>query len=70
MLLNGKIARMFSERARINSDSHRWKRQINKNGTIEPFINLEIYNLVARLLNLVPAPNNGTKGFWDTYFSD
>lgn len=39
---------------------------------IPGFSNLEIYNLVARLLGIEQsmwAPNNGTQGFWDTYLS-
>lgn len=33
---------------------------------IKGFRNLEIYGLVAKLLNLTnTAPNNGTLGFWD-----
>lgn len=35
---------------------------------IPGFPNLELYSLVTRLLGLTPAPNNGTKGFWDQYF--
>lgn len=34
---------------------------------IEGFPNVEIYGLVTTLLGLEPAPNNGTKGFWDQY---
>jgi predicted AlkP superfamily pyrophosphatase or phosphodiesterase len=35
---------------------------------IEQFNNLEVYNLVTRLLGLTnQAPNNGTKGFWNKY---
>ncbi|MBW0538224.1 hypothetical protein O181_077939 [Austropuccinia psidii MF-1] len=38
--------------------------------TIEGFSNLEIYSLIAKLLNLEKflAPNNCSKGFWDQYF--
>lgn len=35
---------------------------------IPGFANLEIYNLVARLLAIEsPAPNNGTRGFWERF---
>jgi hypothetical protein len=40
---------------------------------MEPFANLEIYNLIVKLLGMDKrcgvhiAPNNGTVGFWDTY---
>ncbi|XP_071118759.1 uncharacterized protein [Haliotis cracherodii] len=29
---------------------------------IEPFENIEVYNLIADVLNITPAPNNGTRG--------
>jgi hypothetical protein len=35
---------------------------------IPGFPNLELYGLVTKLLGLTPAPNNGTKGFWEQYF--
>ena len=35
---------------------------------IPGFPNLEVYGLVTKLLGLTPAPNNGTKGFWEQYF--
>lgn len=37
---------------------------------IPGFDNLEVYNLVVRLLGIAEekqAPNNGTVGFWDSY---
>lgn len=40
---------------------------------MEPFANVEIYNLVVKLLGMDRkcgvqiAPNNGTVGFWDKY---
>jgi len=44
----------------------------NASATIEPLVidgfnNVEIYGLVAKLLGLTPAKNNGTEGFWDAY---
>jgi hypothetical protein len=35
---------------------------------IPGFANLELYNLISKILGLTPAPNNGTEGFWDQYF--
>lgn len=38
--------------------------------TIPGFANLEVYNLVAKLLGIPlegRAPNNGTVGFWEQY---
>lgn len=38
--------------------------------TIPGFANLEVYNLVAKLLGIPVegrAPNNGTVGFWEQY---
>jgi len=41
----------------------------NSHETIIPgFANLELYGLIAKVLGLIPAPNNGTEGFWDQYF--
>ena len=36
---------------------------------MSPFPNVEVYNLVIKLLevNLYAASNNGTEGFWDRY---
>ena len=36
---------------------------------IEGFKNVEIYNLIVKLLGIEKwsAPNNGTIGFWDNY---
>ncbi|CAH2250116.1 ectonucleotide pyrophosphatase phosphodiesterase family member 1 [Pelobates cultripes] len=36
--------------------------QFKFNTEVEPFENIEIYNLMCDLLNIVPAPNNGTHG--------
>ncbi|KAK2186559.1 hypothetical protein NP493_196g03063 [Ridgeia piscesae] len=30
--------------------------------TVEPFESIELYNLMSRLMNINPAPNNGTEG--------
>ncbi|KAH3831572.1 uncharacterized protein LOC127876504 isoform X2 [Dreissena polymorpha] len=35
------------------------------NQTVEPFENIELYNLFADVLNITPAPNNGTMGSLD-----
>jgi len=35
---------------------------------MEGFDNVQLYNLVCKLLGLKNgAPNNGTKGFWDEW---
>lgn len=36
---------------------------------MQPFANVEIYNLVMKLLGISDkaAPTNGTVGFWDQY---
>ncbi|XP_067144150.1 venom phosphodiesterase 2-like isoform X1 [Centruroides vittatus] len=33
-----------------------------KNLLVEPFINIELYELMAELIDVIPNPNNGTKG--------
>ncbi|MBN3315983.1 ENPP3 phosphodiesterase, partial [Atractosteus spatula] len=35
---------------------------IKSNTTVAPFENIEVYNLLCDLLNISPAPNNGTHG--------
>ncbi|XP_041106380.1 ectonucleotide pyrophosphatase/phosphodiesterase family member 1 isoform X3 [Polyodon spathula] len=35
---------------------------IKSNNKVEPFENIEVYNLLCDLLNITPAPNNGTHG--------
>jgi hypothetical protein len=37
---------------------------------MDPFQNVEIYNLIMKLLGIedLAAPTNGTDGFWDKYF--
>lgn len=43
--------------------------KVTSTAIIEPFANIEIYNLVAQLLNIEnKAPNNGSEGFWEAYF--
>ncbi|KAG8962198.1 hypothetical protein FRC03_004512 [Tulasnella sp. 419] len=37
---------------------------------IDGFPNSEIYGLVAKLLGLTPAKNNGTAGFWDKWVEE
>ncbi|RHZ76911.1 hypothetical protein Glove_187g34 [Diversispora epigaea] len=34
----------------------------NNNNVVENFNNVEIYNIISRILHLCPAPNNGTHG--------
>ncbi|KAH8915783.1 Phosphodiest-domain-containing protein [Atractiella rhizophila] len=44
------------------------KRQEDGPTALPTFSNLELYNLIVRLLDIDnPAPNNGTEGFWDQY---
>lgn len=35
---------------------------IKTNNSIKPFINTELYELMAELIDIVPEPNNGTRG--------
>lgn len=46
--------------------------KVKQASTVGPFVmkgfkNVEIYGLVAKLLGLKSAPNNGTAGFWDEW---
>ena len=58
--------RSLSARARSNDG---WHSTANNNYIMEPFLNVEIYNLVMKLLGISDpaAPTNGTIGFWDQY---
>ncbi|GAA98799.1 uncharacterized protein L969DRAFT_76526 [Mixia osmundae IAM 14324] len=52
----------------IKTKRRRTKRADQALTVIEPFHNLEIYNLLATLLQIEKtAPNNGTVGFWSTH---
>jgi len=39
---------------------------------IDGFNNVELYGLVVKMLGIekYAAPNDGTRGFWDRYFSE
>ena len=47
-----------------------WHSTSNDTYIIDTFQNVEIYNLIMKLLDIEnsSAPTNGTKGFWDKYF--
>ena len=62
-VMHGPVASKINRRLRKRAD------QLT---IIPPFENIEIYNLVMRLLDIpedLCAPNNGTVGFWDRYLS-
>lgn len=40
-----------------------------KRATLEPFPNIEVYNLICRLLGLHPSKNNGTEAFWNDWLA-
>ncbi|KAF5382470.1 hypothetical protein D9615_002739 [Tricholomella constricta] len=48
---------------------HHWESTESNTYIMERFPNVEIYNLVIKLLGIdqFAAPNNGTVGFWDRY---
>lgn len=58
----------FSHRAKLYSTSA-WHSVIDGTYIMPGFANVELYNLVLRLLGIEAwtAPNNGTAGFWDMY---
>ena len=47
-----------------------WHSTSNDTYVMDTFQNVEIYNLMMKLLAIEhsAAPTNGTKGFWDKYF--
>ncbi|KAI8978778.1 Phosphodiest-domain-containing protein [Trametes punicea] len=47
-----------------------WHSTADDTYVMETFENVEIYNLMMKLLGIeeLAAPTNGTKGFWDKYF--
>lgn len=47
-----------------------WHSTSDDTYVMDPFQNVEIYNLMMRLVGIGDraAPTNGTKGFWDKYF--
>lgn len=62
----------FSHGAKLSSadtQSSAWHSVTDGTYIIPGFANVELYNLIMRLLNIEAwaAPNNGTTGFWDKY---
>lgn len=55
--------------ARVSKDEG-WHSTSDDAYVMKRFANVEIYNLVIRLLGIehVAAKTNGTVGFWDQYF--
>ncbi|KAF5314993.1 hypothetical protein D9619_007129 [Psilocybe cf. subviscida] len=54
----------------VRSTSKGWHSTSQEDGYVmQPFANVEIYNLVMKLLGISDkaAPTNGTAGFWDQY---
>ena len=47
-----------------------WHSTSNDTYVMDTFQNVEIYNLMMKLLGIEDraAPTNGTQGFWDKYF--
>ena len=47
-----------------------WHSTADDTYVMDTFANVEIYNLVLKLLGVeaFKAPTNGTEGFWDRYF--
>ena len=47
-----------------------WHSTSDDTYVMDTFANVEIYNLVLKLLGVeaFKAPTNGTEGFWDRYF--
>lgn len=47
-----------------------WHSTADDTYVMDSFQNVEIYNLVVKLLGVdaIAAKNNGTTGFWDRYF--
>lgn len=58
-----------SQSARLALRSNKgWHSTSNDAYIMKPFRNVEIYNLVMKLLGVSnPASTNGTVGFWDQY---
>lgn len=68
----------FSHDAKLTASAHPrrsakgWHSTSKDAYVIDTFQNVEIYNLVLKLLGVEKkwtAPNNGTSGFWDRYLS-
>lgn len=69
----------FSHDAKLGAHAHPrraapmgWHSTSEDAYIIDTFQNVEIYNLVLKLLGVEEkwtAPNNGTRGFWDRYIS-
>lgn len=53
----------------VQAKRHGWHLVSGDTYILDTFQNVEIYNLVLKLLGIsnTAAPNNGTAGFWDQY---
>lgn len=54
----------------LNDANKGWHSTSDDTYIMDRFQNVEIYNLVTKLLGIeqYAAPTNGTAGFWDKYF--
>lgn len=54
----------------LSQSNKGWHSTSNETYVMETFQNVEIYNLMMKLLGIEDsvAPTNGTNGFWDKYF--
>lgn len=55
---------------RLSRPNKGWHSTSDDTYVMNTFKNVEIYNLVMKLLDIESfrAPTNGTNGFWDKYF--
>ncbi len=54
----------------LSGPTQGWHSTSNDTYVMDTFQNVEVYNLMMKLLGLedLAAPTNGTKSFWDKYF--
>lgn len=59
---------LHQERKRLVTHAKGWHSTAEDTYIMDRFQNVEIYNLIVKLLGIETAANtNGTRGFWDTY---
>lgn len=63
-----KVLHQNSKRGLLSRPNKGWHSTSDDTYVMDRFENVQIYNLVTKLLGIKGAKTNGTTGFWDKYF--
>jgi hypothetical protein len=65
------VVKALHHQSCMQNENEGWHSTLDDAYIMDPFQNVEVYNLVMRLLGVPKnlwARTNGTDGFWDRYF--